>query len=114
MAQSPPQAFSLAQLVDKVPSSLSSPQLKHTNAVIQLRSTGAEPGERVLVIKDGTCTVEEGTATTTPNLTVEATAETWLALVNKQLDPTWAYMSGKLHISGDLDLAMRLQSILSI
>lgn len=113
MTESSSPVSSLAQLVDKVPSSLSSQQLKHTNAVIQLRSTGAETGERVLVIKDGTCTVEEGTAKTTPNLTVEATSETWLALMNKQLDPTWAYMSGKLRISGDLDLAMRLQSILS-
>jgi putative sterol carrier protein len=113
MADASSHVSSLAQWLDKVPSTISSQQLKHTNAVIQLRSTGAEPGERVLVIKEGTCTVEEGKAKTAPNLTVEATSETWLALMNKQLDPTWAYMSGKLHVSGDLDLAMRLQSILA-
>ena len=46
-----------------------------------------------------------------PNLTVATSAETWLDIVNKKLDPQTAFFSGKLKISGDMGLAMRMPSL---
>lgn len=47
------------------------------------------------------------------DVTLSADAETFSALLEGQLDPTAAYMSGRLAIDGDMGMAMRLGAILA-
>jgi putative sterol carrier protein len=103
----------LAEMLQKIPQNVSPAQIKNVNAVIQIRSTGANAGEWVVTIKNGAATVAAG-SDPAATLTAEAASEVWDSLISRQLDPTWAYMSGKLRITGDLDLAMRLQSVLGL
>ena len=39
--------------------------------------------------------------------------DTWLGIVNKELNGIQAFMSGKLKVSGDMMLAQRYQSLFS-
>ncbi|MBV7396825.1 SCP2 sterol-binding domain-containing protein [Mameliella sediminis] len=47
------------------------------------------------------------------DVTLTANAETFLAIVEGELDPTSAFMSGKLAIDGDMSAAMRLAQVLA-
>jgi putative sterol carrier protein len=45
--------------------------------------------------------------------TLTADAETFRSLLDGELDPTGAFMSGRLTVDGDMGLAMRLGSLLA-
>ena len=45
--------------------------------------------------------------------TLTASAETFQSLLDGDLDPTGAFMSGRLTVDGDMGLAMRLGSLLA-
>ncbi len=110
--QSPDQTPSLGELLKSIPQNASPQQIKGVDAVVQIRSLGTEPGEWIITVADGTCTYATGAAPS-PNVTLEASSDVWMSLVQRKLDPGWAYMSGQLHVSGDIGLAMRLQSLLN-
>ncbi len=103
----------LGDVLARIPQSVRSSQIRNVDAVIAIRSLGVTPGDWSITIKDGNCTVSEGRPPSA-NVTVEAEAATWSALIRRQLDVEWAYMSGQLRVSGDLGLAMRLQSVLNL
>ena len=46
-----------------------------------------------------------------PEVTLKASTETFQDIISGDLDPTSAFMSGKLHVEGDMSTAMRLNSI---
>lgn len=47
------------------------------------------------------------------DVTLTAEAETFQAILDGDLDPTSAFMSGKLSVDGDMGLAMKLGSVLA-
>ncbi|MBU9722905.1 MULTISPECIES: SCP2 sterol-binding domain-containing protein [Bacillaceae] len=47
-----------------------------------------------------------------PKITIEMNEENFKKLVEGNLNPTMAYMSGKLKVRGDLSLALKLHSLL--
>ncbi|MDG5786113.1 SCP2 sterol-binding domain-containing protein [Evansella sp. AB-P1] len=47
-----------------------------------------------------------------PKITLELTENDFLKLVNGDLNPTVAYMTGKLKVKGDLSLALKLNTLL--
>jgi putative sterol carrier protein len=112
MSESTGETPTLAEIMAKIPQNVSAAQIKDIDAVVQVRSLGDSPADWLITLKDGACTVAEGTAQA-PNLTVEAGADVWRSLMLQQLDPGWAFMTGQLRVSGDFGLAMRLQSILA-
>ena len=83
---------------------------KDLDAVIQYEITGEGGGDWQITIKDGACQIQEGKHAS-PTLTLNMSAETWLALVNKETNGMQAFMSGKLKASGDLMLAQKLEKI---
>jgi putative sterol carrier protein len=80
------------------------------NAVYQVNLSGAEPGSYYLAINDGQLETAEGTHDS-PNITINMASNDFVAMTNGQLNPTMAYMSGKLKIAGDMGLAMKMQNI---
>ncbi|GIV83494.1 MAG: hypothetical protein KatS3mg052_0501 [Candidatus Roseilinea sp.] len=81
---------------------------KGVNAVIQLNATGDGGGNYALAIADGKFDVKEGVAEQ-PTVTINVAAQDWIDIIGGRLDPTKAFMSGKLRIAGDLGLMMRFQ-----
>ena len=64
--------------------------------------------EGVLRIADGTVSTEDGDA----DCTISATMDTLRDLFSGDLDPTAAYMSGKIRIDGDMGAALKLGALL--
>ncbi|MBI4773346.1 MAG: SCP2 sterol-binding domain-containing protein [Deltaproteobacteria bacterium] len=82
------------------------------DAVFQYNITGAGGGNWNVVVKDGACQVNTGSHPS-PNVTLSLDAETWLGMVNKQINGMQAFMSGKLRVSGDIMLAQKMESLFS-
>lgn len=74
--------------------------------------SGEGGGKYAVGIKDGVISMEDP-AKVTPNVTLAMAAQDLIAMANGQLNPVSAFMQGKIRISGDMALAMRMQSILS-
>lgn len=64
-------------------------------------------------IKDGVCTVVDGTAEK-PNVTLTITDENLIELMTGKLNGMTAFMSGKVKITGDMMLAQRAQQLFSV
>jgi len=79
------------------------------NAVIQFKVTGAEPGNWVITVKDGACTVAEGD-TPSPNVTINTPSDVWLKILRRELDGATAFMSGQFTFTGDMGILMQMGS----
>jgi putative sterol carrier protein len=82
------------------------------NASYQFDLTGEGGGTYHASFANGTYDIGEG-ALEAPGCTVTISAADFQALVAGKLNPTTAFMTGKLKIKGDMGLAMKLQTILS-
>lgn len=65
-------------------------------------------GEGVIRIADGAVSTDDGDA----ECTISASAETFQELFEGELDPTAAFMTGKIKIDGDMGQAMKLSQLL--
>lgn len=79
-------------------------------ATVLVKATGDGGGDYLVEIKDGAAVLTEG-AIDNPNVTVTVTGKDWIDILSGELDPTMAFMGGKLKIAGDLGLMMRFQQI---
>ncbi len=78
--------------------------------VYQFDLTGEGGGVWHADIAASTCAVSSGAADS-PDITITCSAENWLKIVAGQMNPQMAFMTGKLKVSGDMGLALRLQSL---
>ena len=78
-------------------------------AVIQYKLTGEEAGDYIITIKDDKCTVAEGIADN-PTMTLTADAQDFGDVLLGKANGMQYFMQGKLKLSGDLNLAMKLTS----
>lgn len=78
---------------------------------------GGFDGRAKFVIEDEGAILVDGTgakaADEDADVTMTADADTFQAILEGDLDPTSAFMSGKLSVDGDMGLAMQLGSVLS-
>jgi putative sterol carrier protein len=79
-------------------------------AVIRFEFTGAQAADWYATIKGGQCNVTEAKASA-PNLTITADADDFVKIFSGQLDGMQAFMQGKLRVSGDMGLAMKLMGL---
>ena len=83
------------------------------DVIIQVELTGAAGGNWVVTIKNQQCTVTQGTIAN-PTLKMSGDAQTVMDVFSGKQDGVRAYMQGKLHVSGDISLAMRLTSLFKV
>ena len=98
------------QVVDEMPNYFLPEKAGNTSATIQFDLTGSDAGKRFIKIADGKATSGQGEVET-PNLTLIADSGDFVKIFTGGLDPTAAFMSGKLKIKGDMGLAMRMQTM---
>ena len=66
-------------------------------------------GKWLVRVDDGRPSVNEGDGEA--DTTISANEETFVRIVNRELNPTTAFMTGKLRVKGDMSNAMKLQQL---
>ena len=66
-------------------------------------------GQWVVAVDDGDVDVRQGPGEA--DATITTSEESFLAISRGELNPTTAYMTGKLKIKGDMGAAMKLQKL---
>jgi putative sterol carrier protein len=80
------------------------------NATIQFLLNGATTEEWAISIKDQKFNFQKGTADN-PDLTLTTNPQDLMDIFNGKIDPTRAFMQGKLKIKGNMGLAMKLMGL---
>jgi putative sterol carrier protein len=103
-------AAAVKEIFSQMPQNFNADAAKGMNSVIQFNLTGDGGGNYHIVIKDGGCTVGEGSHAS-PNMTMTIAAQDYVDMISGKLNGQMAFMSGKLKIAGDMGLAMKMQSL---
>jgi putative sterol carrier protein len=82
-------------------------------AIIQYHLTGTDGGDYIINIKDDQCKVVEGNAEE-PDVSLTADAHDFADVLMGKANGMQYFMLGKLKLSGDLNLAMKLTSFFKI
>jgi alpha-glucosidase (family GH31 glycosyl hydrolase)/putative sterol carrier protein len=101
---------SVTQWINNLADSFQPETVGDLDLVIQFDFSGTDGRQAYARIAERTLTVAPGTHDR-PDLTVEADAADWLLLVNGEVDPIEFFRSGKLRVSGDFALSMRLADL---
>jgi putative sterol carrier protein len=80
------------------------------DAVIQFKLSGAQAADYVVRIKDCTCTLTQGTDPAA-KLTISADSTEFIKIFTGKIDPMMAFMGGKLKVTGDMSLGMKLMGL---
>jgi putative sterol carrier protein len=98
------------EIFNEMAANLNPDAAKGMNATIQFNLSGDNGGQWYTTIKDGKADVQKGTASS-PNMTLSMSAQDYVDMIMGKLNGQMAFMSGKLKISGDMGLAMKMQSL---
>lgn len=98
---------SVDELLDNIPNTLKSKGTSPISAVILLRLTGSNPAQYHIKLENGESSVMKG-GIDNPDLSLSVSAEDLLLLSRGELDPGKAFMMGRLGISGDISIALKL------
>src|ERR1700681_996023 len=78
-----------------------------TDAVIQWEISGDGGGTWHAVIKDSTCSINQGPASN-PDLTLQLALQDWFDMNEGKKTRQMLFMTGKLKLKGELALALKL------
>jgi putative sterol carrier protein len=98
-------------LMNSLPAMVDPEEIKDLSGRIQFNLTGQGGGEWGVVLGDGKVSVSQGVMAE-PELTVKTSTEVAEKLLRGNLNPMMAFMTGKIKISGDMALGMKLFNLL--
>ncbi|MBW2169714.1 MAG: SCP2 sterol-binding domain-containing protein [Deltaproteobacteria bacterium] len=98
------------EIFTKMPEVFNPSAAQGLDAVFQFEITGDDGGNWSVIIKDGACQIQEATHES-PTVTLTMSGETWLGMVNKEINGMQAFMNGQLKASGDIMLAQRIEQL---
>ena len=104
------QNSTLQQVMDKRRETFRADKARGVHASYQWELSGPNGGEWWLIINNGTYKAGWGKIDN-PNVTFAASDEDWIAISNKTLGVSWAYLTGRLKIQGSHRLARKLDEI---
>jgi putative sterol carrier protein len=107
----------IAEIFQKLDSNITADPEKATSvdALFQFDLTGDEGGSWSVDLRSGTTSgfVKEGPAEN-PRVTISVSTADWKGIIDGSVNPMQAFMMGKIKVSGDMGLAMKLQNILAL
>jgi putative sterol carrier protein len=106
-------AASVSEFFDTVATRFRPEQARGVAATVQFCISGPAGGDWQARIDDGALTVQRGLAAS-PDATVTTSDEVWLGIVNGSQSATGAFFSGRLQLTGDMQLALRLPALFSM
>jgi len=98
------------QVFDGMRRSFQVEKAKGVNARYQFNLSGPNGGTWFVDVNDGKLQMDRGTIDH-PNVTLATSDRDWVALSNGELSGTWAFLTGRLKIRGDRNLAKKLGEI---
>ena len=101
----------IARIFSDIAENLDPAMTDDLNATIQFDLDGDNGGLYWVQMGDGVVRSGTGQAEN-PEMTMKALADDWAALVAGDLNPMQAFMSGRLKIQGNMNLAMKLHTLL--
>jgi putative sterol carrier protein len=107
MVQQLPETFNEA--MELLPQAFKPEKAGGANAVVQISTTGSEPGSWIITVRDGKCEVEQGAADS-PSVTINTPSDVWLKIMRRELDGSSAFMSGQFTFTGDMGVLMQFGS----
>ncbi|NIM93852.1 MAG: hypothetical protein GTO18_09095 [Anaerolineales bacterium] len=105
--------MTVGDLMGRMPEAFQPDKAKGVDAVIQFNLTGDQGGSWYVTIKDETCKVDDGQADA-PNLTIAADGQDMADIFTGKLNAMAAFSGGKLKLSGDLGLSMKLMNFFKL
>jgi putative sterol carrier protein len=84
-----------------------------TNASYQFEILGPDGGTWALKIQQQKCELVVG-GVPSPSVTISLSDKDWMSIREGKLNSQMAFMQGKLKIKGDMNLAMKLQTMFPI
>jgi putative sterol carrier protein len=106
-------ATSIEQVFDAMPSRFNPNAAAGVDAIFQFDLSGDNGGKYWVKVANQQVQVNQGEAET-PTITVSASADDYLKMVNGEIAPMTAFMQGKIKVKGNMGLAMKLQSIFGL
>ncbi|MEW5945816.1 MAG: SCP2 sterol-binding domain-containing protein [bacterium] len=103
-------AVTCKEVFDAMPKGFDPEEAGDWAATLQYNIEGEGGGNWVVKIEGGKCEVTEGSAES-PTATVETDAETWCGIVEGTVEPTTAFMTGKIRIQGNMADVMKSQKV---
>src|ERR1043166_6195514 len=88
-------------------SSFQPAKAKGVHARYQWDLSGPNGGQWWIEVNDGTYKMGKGQIDH-PNVTFRASDKDWVAICHDQLSGTWAYLTGRLKVRGDQNVARKL------
>lgn len=79
-------------------------------AKVLYKVEGDGGGNWIVDVADGACKISEGECDDA-TATVETDAETWVGIAEGTVEPTTAFMTGKIRIQGNMADVMKSQSV---
>ena len=98
------------QALDNRQDAFQANKAKGVHASYQWELSGPNGGHWWLIVNDGTYKTGTGKIHN-PNVTFLASDEDWVAMSNKTLNVSWAYLTGRLKIQGSHGLVKELDKI---
>lgn len=96
---------------EKIASRLKAAPQRDINATYQFDIEGENGGQWYIILNDTENKVEKGSLEN-PNCVITLSEGDLINLVQGNLNPQLAFMTGKLRVKGDIALALRLGSLL--
>ena len=102
----------MSQIFSQMAETFDPSKAEGVNATFQFDLSGDNGGQYWVRLSNGSAESGEGVIENA-NTIVKAEADDFSAVVNGDMNPMQAFMSGKIKIQGDMGLAMKLQSLIS-
>jgi putative sterol carrier protein len=104
-----PKFYSMTNLIENLSQEFRPGNAVNERATIQLDLTGAEAGRYWVRIDNGSCICGTGDAPQSPDVTLLASTEDWLRIINDELMSITAFLQGKLKVQGNKAVAIKIQ-----
>ncbi len=106
-------SLTVAELMSKMPTAFLPEKAPGMDAAIQFKFSGAEAGDWYLEIKESKCIVEKGVHSS-PKMTLAVDSNDFVKIFTGELDGMQAFMQGKIRLTGDMSLAMKLLTMFKL
>jgi putative sterol carrier protein len=102
--------LTIKSIMDQTPGHFDAEAAGDMDCVIQMNFTGEEAADYHMVIQNKTVQVHEG-STSSSDMSMTVDSEVYKGIISGEVNAMSAFMQGKVKVSGDMSLAMKMQTI---